>query len=289
PWRFGKPLPLGPVHLVWVDLAVVGALTLLMYSVDMFYVELPAITFLLGFIFCHLLAFILTRQFVFFVVLLFAAPLTSYPFMDLKIALAVLAGLYGWSLLGLQKYLKGFPWETRFWQADWGREQLTYYIKNGLIGWPHGKLNTVEHELSISLRRAAVISGLCTWWVYVFIWFFNEPNMYASFLFCGGSGCALFRILAYTYPYWQPISFLGRIFTFRWIIPRYDKIFLAPLIIISTAISPFLLFGRSCVGINGLMLATIFLVILLTFILPPSLKSWRLTGHYRLLGGQRGK
>ncbi|KPK76937.1 MAG: hypothetical protein AMJ79_05030, partial [Phycisphaerae bacterium SM23_30] len=46
PWRFGKPLPLGPVHLVWVDLAVVGTLTLLMYSVDVFYVELPAITFL---------------------------------------------------------------------------------------------------------------------------------------------------------------------------------------------------------------------------------------------------
>ena len=97
-------------------------------------------------------------------------------------------------------------------------------------------------------------------------------------------GCLLAggRLLAYTIGYMPPISFWGRVRTFRWIIPRYDVIFVAPLLILALVAT---LFWEPVWDIRpGRILAAItagYVFIALGF--PPTLEEWRLTGSHRII------
>ena len=90
-------------------------------------------------------------------------------------------------------------------------------------------------------------------------------------------------IICVIYGYWPPISLWGRIWTGHLIIPRYDKVFISPIVIIMTGIFvPRLLIS---IGLNNTLAfeLSFFCVLFESFILPPKLKDWRLTGAHRIV------
>ena len=94
--------------------------------------------------------------------------------------------------------------------------------------------------------------------------------------------CLWARILTYVVPYWPPIGLWGRIRTGRWIIPGYDRVFVAPLLsLLATAVLvpsiplfglPWLLAGPACFAIT----------LWIALNVGPSLTAWKLTGKHRI-------
>lgn len=279
PWSIEKPLPKGPVHLIWADLITLVPLTVLAYSNYSIYFPVPAVVFLAVYLFLVCITFE-GEEFGFAVLCLFLAPFAIYPFANLYIALLVLIFLYIICWFGLRQFLRGFPWNTKYWKADKVKELREQAIRQRVIGWPFSILNIYEIS-GISVLVAFLLSLLLTWWLHVIQWIIEEP-LRLGWLVILTSFVTLFRAGAYACEYRPPISLLGRIFTGRLIIPRYDKIFIAPIcIFLAGTLLPFAL-GRLGVNTTLNFELCFFLIFFLALSLPPTLNEWRLTGAYRI-------
>ncbi len=239
----------------------------------------PAIAFFA--IYLLLICLTFEREQGYFAILcLFLAPFAIYPFANIYVAVLVFIVLYLICWVGLRQFLRGFPWNTRYWKVDSVKELREQAIRQRVIGWPFSILNVYEAS-GISVFGAFVLSLLLTWWVHVIRWisgeFYNLSYLTIIALFI-----AAVRAFDYGGIHRPPISLLGRIFTGRLIIPRYDKIFIAPIcILLAGTLLPFAL-GR--LGVNSTLNFELcfFVIFFLALALPPNLKEWRLTGAYRI-------
>lgn len=279
PWSIEKPLPRGPVHLIWADLITLVPLTFLAYTNFSTAVLVPFIVFLSVYLVMICITFVTDRSSL-VVLCLFLAPFTFYPFANRYFAIMVLILLYIICRVGLYQFLRGFPWNTRYWKADPVKEFREQAIRQRVIGWPFEYLN-VYRTSKISISGAFILSLLLTWWLHVTQWFFIDPHL-VKFFFIYVLNVALFRALAYGGIHRPPISLLGRVFTGRLIIPRYDKIFVAPICILLAGIA--LPLGLLKMGYRGAWIfeLSFFLIFFLALSLPPTLKEWRLTGAHRI-------
>lgn len=279
PWSMEKPLPKGPVHLIWADLITLVPLTVLAYYNFPFFAFTPAIAFFAIYLILICLVFE-GEQGCFAVLCLFLAPFAIYPFANLYVAVLVLIFLYIICWVGLRQFLRGFPWNTKYWKSDMVKELREKAVKQNVIGWPYTYLN-VYGTLGISVLAAFLLSLLLTWWVHVIRWFSGEfYNL--SYLVIIALFVALVRAVTYGGIHRPPISLLGRIFTGRLIIPRYDKIFIAPIcILLAGTILPFT-FRRLGLGTVWNFELSFFLIFFLALSLPPNLREWRLTGAHRI-------
>ena len=279
PWSIEKPLPKGPVHLIWADLIILAPLTALAYSNFSFMTLVPLIVFLCVYLVMMCITFV-AEQASFAVLCLFLAPFTIYPFVNQYVAVLVLIVLYFICRVGLRQFLRGFPWNTKYWKADTVKELREKAISQQVIGWPFRYLNVYETS-GISVFGAFVLSLLLTWWLHVIQWVFDES--YAFFgLFLIPICVAFFRAGVYAAIYRPPISLLGRIFTGRLIIPGYDKILIAPIyILLAGTLLPFTL-GVLGVSLTLTVEISFFMIFFLALSLPPSLREWRLTGAHRI-------
>ncbi len=279
PWSMDKPLPQGPVHLIWVDLVILTFLTLLAYFNLSFAAPVPVIIFLVVYLIMICITFEAEQGF-FAVLFLFLAPFVVYPFANQYVAVLVLIFLYVLCYAGFRRFLRGFPWNTKYWKADTVKELREQAVRQRVIGWPFRFLNVYEtHRISVS--EAFLLSVLLTWWVHVIRWVICEPYD-LGLLVILALLVAFFRTLIYAGVHRPPISLLGRIFTGHLIIPKYDKIYIAPICILLVGkLLPVALlrFGLDPVWNFEL---SFFLIFLLAFSLPPKLKEWRLTGAYRI-------
>lgn len=281
PWTFAKPLPLGPIHLIWVDLLVMTIMTLLAYIEGVFHPALPALAFLA--VYLTLLAVSLQgEQIAFLVAYIVLAPFAIYPHRHASIALVVLVGIYVVLYFGLRQQLKGFPWNTGYWKSDPIEQFRKQALSKGVIGWPARMLRAYEPSISCDLPNALFTSVIVTWWLHVIRWVVDKPYdlrllaIITMFVFFG-------RLLAYRVcGYWPPISFLGRVFTLRWIIPGHDKIYVAPICIILVSVGA--VHAADALGLGPIWQfeLAVFLMVFLALALPPTLKDWRLTGQHRI-------
>lgn len=288
PWSIDNELPGGPLHLVWVDAVMIAVLTLLAYVNGLYHPAWPALSFLLGYL--SVLVYVLTavRQLNLVVIVLFLLSFAIYPFRSMVVAVLVLLGVYGLCWRGTRRWLAGFPWNSRYWKAEQVKILLNQAHRRNVTGWPHRVLNGYDRLLSVPLNRAVVISLVGTWWLQIYCWIMigDGPfdlgvpyDLVPMIAFNAALGRSIIYIGATGFP---PISLLGRIFTLRWIIPRYDKIFFAPICVLLLGIlGPYLLGVVAGVKSGWIGLFLLFLVLFLAFALPPSLKGWHLTGSYR--------
>ena len=182
--------------------------------------------------------------------------------------------------IGLRQFLRGFPWNTKYWKADTVKELREQAIRQRLIGWPFRYLN-IYGTSEISVSGAFILSLLLTWWLHVIRWVVGDPLFFSSLIMLP-IGVALFRAIIYAGIYRPPISLLGRIFTGRLIIPGYDMIFIAPIyILLAGTLLPFAL-GLLGVSLTLTIEFSFFMIFFLAFSLPPSLGEWRLTGAHRI-------
>ena len=283
PWTLDKPLPLGPVHLTLADVLVVGVITLLVY-LNGFYdslLALPAAVFLGAYVLLFALA-PLPEKPRRLLVPAFVAPFAVYPFHELYVALAVLLVLYVYCYLCFRHQFKNFPWNTEYWKGDPIKQLRKQAITRRVIPWPHDVLYNYERAPAISFSMSMTVSFMVTWWVHVIRWLVDEPHS-MGLLVLAVFAISFGRLLVYIGPgYMPPISLRGRIFRLRWIIPGYDKVFVAPICVWLVC------WGVVRIG-TWLVLnpiwqfeLSLFLMLLVALTFPPKLKRWRLVGSYRV-------
>jgi hypothetical protein len=280
PWSCGQPLPQGPVHLIWTDALTVAAMCLVAYSDSPAWTWVPIPVFMCAYLVVVNVTFA-GKLGVYSAIALFAAPLAVYPYRDIYVALAVLAGLYVLARVGLHQYFRDFPWSTDYWTVDMVEEMKKNAIRQNVIGWPF-KLLCVREREPVSLRTAVIIGLIVTWWMEVFCQMTEERYSFGFFMLAMSViYVAGFRTLGYTALYRSPISIFGRISTGRLIIPKYDKVFIAPLcIVLAGAVVPLALWFAHLNGVWAFRLC-VFSVAFFAVDLPPTRRDWQLTGAHR--------
>jgi hypothetical protein len=190
--------------------------------------------------------------------------------------------------LGLRRSLVEFPWDT-----EWGnafREKLATLAKGQMekevLGWPFGALRPRPvTSPAIGTRTAIMTSLLVGWWVYVIGTLADPMARQVVLPLLGGGltiGLAAIRLARYCRGYLPPISLWGRIRSFRWIIPGYDKVFLGPLaaLLIGTCLPGILNTGlHPDLGVP----VSVSLAWMAGLIIGPNLLEWRLTGGHRMV------
>jgi hypothetical protein len=282
PWNIKKPLLLGPIHLTLTDLLAIVILMFLVYSNNLpnkLPFILPVIFFLLSYMLFLLFTFE-KEQAVYVFLFFFLLPFTIYPIRHLVVAVGILVLIYVILYLGLRNQLRSFPWNSSYWQLEPKEAIKKQDLRTKVILWPYSTLRAYEPLTGIKVSTALLISALVTWFFHALCK--NSYNIVgASFLLPFVFYASFIRWCIYLRPdYSPPISFLGRIWNKRFIIPGYDKIFIAPVCLIIVSIVIFITFFKSGLRSIWAFDVSLFLMLLLAFTLPPKLKDWRLTGHY---------
>jgi hypothetical protein len=300
PWTADRPLPAGPVHLVWQDAAVVGVLT----AIAVWH-HLPVLLPVLVFIFVYLAGFTLllalTRRWGPCLVLGFLWPALILPILNppsvTAMVLPMLCILFFIICViwyGHRRSLKAFPWEfmkisfRSLSQAEVRIQGLGSPSGAGTqynLGWPYLMLSPKVRPPSISQRTNLALGALAGWWSYCIFCFMKasgaDPMPGAVILFFAIIA-ALARLGVYAIGVSTPFNLWGRISAGRLVVPGYDKIFVTPLAIIAAAIVGSIMINRSS-GWNPLMDSIVIAVLWwILFGGGPTLRSWALTGQFRI-------
>jgi hypothetical protein len=297
PWTVGKPLPLGPVHLIPQDGIILGLLLLLMRTTG---VELMLAAF--AFLFTYQLAVALTllnagERWTAYG-LLFCLSVTIRLLQVGAAGMAVLVLVYPLTYWAHLRCLARFPWRAKapfpidVARAFLGSRQQPCAADRQL-GFPFQHLAPKQTAPAVSLAEGTAISLLAGAWAHALI--ANEPDAETQ---TGMSVLACLlplliatvaRLVLYCGNYWPPISFLGRLRTGRYVILRYDRVFVAPLMALLVLAAGWLLFLRTGTGLTWGMPLVLTLGLWLNLNLGPRLLVWRLTGGHRLGLGPRNR
>ncbi len=93
---------------------------------------------------------------------------------------------------------------------------------------------------------------------------------------------ALFRLMAYRPAVHSPLTLLGRLKTRRLVIPRFDCVYVAPLVIVTSGTLIGFAIRQMPVYLTTQLAIVLGILTTLALGLPPSLEEWRLTGEHRL-------
>lgn len=307
PWDASRPLPFGPVHLVWQDMVAIFALgitPIICLSVA-FGPPRSAHGALLvtGIIFGVTTALVLGAYCL--------GALIIFIRLGRMDTMAVIAFLFGcgflyprlWSCaaillaitvvcdFGLMATLKDFPWEGARLigrENSNGRQAPMFFVPltaaRGVS--PIQSYLAPKIELDLMSRRNRIVTSLSIGWlIFCFCRFAQmrggvEPVAFAALVWIFLT-MFLFRMLAYYTTGKAPISLWGRLLTGRWIIWRFDgPLFIALGLLVGSLTMPGVMhLLRVPVPVNMAVSATVGL--LLFTLVGPSLTSWLLTGGHR--------
>jgi hypothetical protein len=300
-------LPLGPIRLAVGDIVFLAVMVLLLHNpyVSLFRVPL---CFLVGYLPIVCISLWLTAAKKYAYALTFGLGLVARLWMNSEAATVVAALLYVVAYFGLRQSLAAFPWPKAelmssrmpILQLSMSKLTMTTDIRELItpkppksLGWPFELLRPNPTFTSIGMREAAIASLLIAWWVYAIAANPLSPDFRKLVLLLSLSGIpismAIIRVGRYCKNYSSPINACGRLFTFRWIVPGYDRVFVAPLLAVVLA-------GMTGGLIQELNLEPLIVVpvsvacttmILLGF--GPSLQDWRLTGQHRISPSDKTK
>jgi hypothetical protein len=297
PWVDRKPLPLGPVHLVWQDAFVLVPLALL----SLFQVDLDPLT----------LVPVLMGGYLVLLSLTFIEPgLAGFAY-ALAFGLGLLVRLWPipWAcaLAAVGSYLVGYV-GLRCWlrkslrvinlsqlesPTNLSESPTEPALDRSGLGWPFNQLGPKWlSRARISSGHAVVVSLLAGWWLYACAALVRHPmnarQLLSVVAVISVSGVVAGRTALYCNGYAAPISFWGRVWTLRWIIPGYDQVFLGPVLALLGGL--FFLRQFDLANLDALYAFPIAMsfALFVALAMPPSLKAWRLTGNHRIVGGPSG-
>jgi hypothetical protein len=290
PWHAGRDLPLGPVKFVPEDLLYVVPLMVLSVADANVFAWVPLCGYVLGY--CMLCIASVrdpsARWFALGLFLLASFPLLWYR--QVAVLYAALAVATVIAHVGLEISLRHFPWDL----GDSMRD-LKKRPRAGL-SWPFDRLAPFEPPTPISPAMGFATAAIIGWWIYVLLASLIQVSgdlglMLANLMVSNHLPviCVVFaflRWIAYCGLYWPPISLWGRVRTGRLIIPGYDYVFITPLLMcgVSLLLPRLLLPHLSPAVVGG---TTAAFAAALFFNGGPTIRSWRLTGHHRLVAGGR--
>lgn len=294
PWTVYKPLPMGPIALIWEDGIVLGALILLRLTQPSHDSILTLTLFLLVHSAALTVSFWLTGAGTVGYLAAFGSGLAVRLLPAPWPCFAVTASVYLLVHEGLWQSLARFPWDLKWSLSDLNNMRaLNEKTVGPSCGWPHDRfLRDVKAAERASVNRLDAISFsmLVGWWMYCVLSLIPSPIERTKI-----GTCALFiivvitpitRLVTYIGLYHDPISLWGRIRTGRWIIPGYDIVLVGPALSFLTGVLGLVLCWAMQVPLGICPPFVVTAVILLAMVTPPRLKDWLLTGKHRIVPGQ---
>jgi hypothetical protein len=290
PWTSRKPLPLGPIHLVWQDVIVVGILLMCLHGTPLGRVWAMG-AFLLTYLAALGVSFWITGPWWMGYVVLsgmgLAVRMANWPFVYVGLLLVV----YAIAVMGRGMALARFPWPESDFIETLNRQFRSNSAaqRKSLLGWPFGQLSGVQPKRAVRLRDGILGPLLAAWWVYAVAAITPDAEARTagpSMIFFFVTTFAVFiRPLVYIGPCRPPISHWGRVMTGRWIIPGYDCVFVAPLctllvVLIGETIG---ILAGSADWATIVYPLTMAAALIVALNMGPSLGRWRLTGHHRIV------
>jgi hypothetical protein len=288
PWTPAKPLPDGPVLLAWQDIPVLALLlgpAWLVFGPEAWPL-VPA--FALAYLFTlaslvHLTGERAAAYLAWFglggMVMLAHLPAA---------ALALAVGTYAAAAVGFRRSLGRFPWLP----GDDEKARLRAFVARGLQ-WPFDRLAPLAPPPLLRPWEGPVCGLLTAWGLFAVGFQLDRlpPNVRGdkmtdlvvfgpTLVLCLA---AALRVGIYVYTHLPPISLLGRLATGRLIIPRYDVIFVAPLL--AMVASPAGLVAFPEVGLPGYAGSAVGAGLAVGLLLSagPDRVKWQLTAPARLV------
>lgn len=287
PWCARQPLPLGPVHLTAQDAVVLSLLLASLHTLDG-----RALNVLVAFGFAYHLAVAGTlwptglrwRCYGILFGLGAAVCVIQHP----VAAVAILFGLYPFSRAAIHRSLERFPWDLPPWWSRVGlkpqgmRELRQFRL--GELGWPYEYLQATPSGLKIELADGIALSALAGWWCFGVTTNMpgdKQPGLLILSIPMVSFG-ALVRWALYCGNHWPPLSLWGRVRTGRWIIPRYDRVLVAPLL--AVAVNGLGTAAALAWRLNAPTAMAIVTAVPVGILLcaGPALAAWQLTGGHRI-------
>jgi len=309
PWQPHKPLPKGPIHLVVQDVVLIG--TIMLASAHGRTLPWEAVPLAFSSAYALVLAVSLIaidQRWLGYATLALIGLVVRLSYDSSLVALAAALALVGpWAYGCVSVTLKTFPWTGRAsqWRDSLRRSFQVFatghkqYFNQGVnfehpqseVQWPFNRLHA-RAVPPLGREHRVAIAMLAGWWLYVI---FSIPRADEAVMAALGMVypvgviiAAGVRLVAYSAHHHPPISFWGRIFTGRWIIPGYDVVFLTPLAaLLIGAATPSLLFFTLHLPpavVLGFSVTTVLLVLTLG---GPRLANWQLTAPARIVSGGR--
>ncbi|MGC8639674.1 MAG: hypothetical protein ACP5XB_07315 [Isosphaeraceae bacterium] len=302
PWTVHKPLPMGPVSLVLEDSLILGILMLLTWTQPVRLSIRVLNTFLISHSLFLTAAFWSTGVGTLGYLALFGLGLAVRFWYSPWVCFALATAVYLVVHEGLWQSLARFPWklEREWYDAFLERERYDAFndraradkLVGPSCGWPYDRLlrdvKSAE-KYRLGSLDAVLISMLAGWWVSCLVALVFDPSARVDMGDFAFTLCLIFaplvRLLAFVKYYRSPISFWGRIRTWRWIIPGYDRCLVGPALAVVAAGSVFGLCQEASVSLEIASSLGITTVLLVTLTTPPGLREWRLTGKHRMVPG----
>ncbi|HEX3997820.1 MAG TPA: hypothetical protein VHX65_04660 [Pirellulales bacterium] len=295
PWRLPKPLPMGPVHLAISDVVFNLIVMALLHDTAFNLVRVPLL-FLIGYLGVACAGLWRTHVKAFAYILAFGLGFVARVWLNPWIAIEAAAVLYPVASMGLWRSLRKFPWSISIAPSELAAPiKLTMSIdlnqwmaqqRPKTLGWPFELLRPEYPETGIQPGDGMLLSLLLGWWLYAVTAQMEDiarrPLLYLALIIIPAS-MSVVRLQRYTYFCHSPINSWGRLFTLRWIIPGYDKVFVAPLL---TAAVPGIVIvwivKNPAVEPLAVVPVAIALASMAALNLGPTLHAWRYTGQHRM-------
>lgn len=133
-------------------------------------------------------------------------------------------------------------------------------------------------------RDAVAVSLLAGWWLYAIAALITNPvdmKMVRDFaLMAVVFACAIGRLGRYCTHHHAPITLWARIWSGRWVIPRHDIVYAAPLLALVVPFGLVILLRQSPMMEPLAEPIAVTLAILIATCAPPSYATWALTGDH---------
>lgn len=292
PWRYGIPMPKGPVQLNITDLVLVAMLCLTTLVDKEIPLIVPLTIFLYTYIIVTILSTIngipLTRYWKKKFLILMIIPLAFYPEPSITNMLISLAVCYLLCRSLLRDILKAFPWNQTMW-LEQDEDILTQKsLKYLAAGWPYSILAGTEKHFIIRNKTVAVIllDVLVVWYLHALLALGEDKDVpiFLSLILCYFAAANIIvRLVIYLKGTAPPISFLGRIMNGYFIIPKYDRVFVAPLSIVALVILTVYSMPKSAQHAAWCFEAAVFAILYISLGFSPGLNQWRNTGAVRFV------
>lgn len=292
PWTSRVPLPVGPIHLVPQDALWLAVILLLWHSPQVSRLYLP-LCFAVPYLAVVASSCLTTGVMGVACLIAFGLGEVLRQWYDPVRALSVAFWLYLAAWLGIRRSLALFPWKLSwFWDMS-SMQAVADEQKQRMLGWPLDQLHGRPGEEPFNRFHATVVGLLIGWWSYCLTSLIPVPGAATPIrwmILAIVSGASIvMRTVGYWVDYRPPLSLWGRLWTMRWVIPRYDHICIPPvLIFLAASYLPFVLIGWQ-VPSDIALAATTSLVAIMALNLPPTFQQWRLTGFHRIVPGSTNK
>jgi hypothetical protein len=287
PWTSRKPLPMGPVELVWEDGLILGPLILLSALLP----EPRAMHLICAFLLSHLLiltvTLFLTRAWAIAYLAAFALGLAVWLWRQPLACLVASTLVYLMAYEGLRRGIERFPW-NRLQMPNADADLVSLDGPSEMLGWPYDRM---LREVKGGHKNYGTDAVLCCmlggWWLFVLSSLIGvrgdrQVVLYLPFIIVLAV-CPAVRLYVYTMGYIFPISLWARITTGRWIVPGYDQVFVGPICSLLVGPLTLALLHTWSVPLDLALPIATGLVPLVALNAPPGLKRWRLTGQHRIV------